>query len=85
MITAVYGKVDAWDVVFNGYGDQWQCTIPPDFTDGQYACSFVAENDAGETGFWTGILYITGGNNLCPRLVQDDIVAWMLPDIEKTI
>lgn len=85
MIKAVYGKVDAWDVIFKQSGDGWTCTVPPDWSDGQYACSFVAQSDWGALGYWTGILYITDGNTLCPRLQSDIFTAWLLPEPETVL
>lgn len=80
MIVSVYGKVDNSNVIFCKSDNGWACTVPADLEDGQYACSFIAESDYGAVGYWTGILYVTDGSVLCPRLVEDDIVIWLLPE-----
>lgn len=73
MITEVYGTCDDYEVVFRQEGGVWRCCIPPDWTDGQYVCEFYAITDAGVQGYWTGILYISAGDYLCPRLVEDEL------------
>lgn len=84
MITSVYGRCDEYDVIFKESGGKWRCCVPPDWTDGQYACEFYAQTDAGVIGYWTGILYISCGN-LCPHLEDDLFTVWMMPDAPASL
>lgn len=39
--------------------DTWECTVPPDLKDGQYALFLEATNEIGEKTYYTGELYMT--------------------------
>ena len=80
MITSVYGKCDEYDVIFKQYGGMWHCCVPPDWQDGQYVCEFYATTDAGVQGYWTGIVYISANDSICPKLVEDIFAVWVLPE-----
>lgn len=72
-VVRVYGTCDDWWVEFtNSGGDLWQCTVPVDTTDGQYACKFYAVDEEGDIGFWCGVLYISSGK-VCIELDDDPI------------
>lgn len=80
MITSVWGTCDNYDVIFKQSGGVWRCCIPPDWADGRYVCEFYATTDSGMIGYWAGILYISDGDAMCPELVADNIIVWLLPD-----
>ena len=40
---------------------EWECSVPPDMTDGVYACELTAENALGKLGYWVGFLYMSSG------------------------
>lgn len=61
-IIRLYGKADSYSIEFTNMGGGiWQTNIPPDLTDGQYAVTLTALNEAGEQSTWTGILYMCEG------------------------
>ncbi len=61
-IVRVYGTIDNREIEFSmGKNDEWQCNVPPDLSDGQYATEVIAMNSLGEYAYWTGILYMFGG------------------------
>lgn len=66
-IVRVYGKADNFDLEFTPTGgNEWECTIPPDMTDGQYATEIYALDSEGYFAYWTGILYMLKGRvHLC--------------------
>ena len=81
MITAVWGRADRFDVVFSlSEAGDWRVSVPPDLSDGQYATEIWAENDAGEQGYWTGILYMVDSILVCLELRDDPYSARLLPD-----
>ena len=72
-IVRVYGYCDDWQVEFSRVDEyRWSCQIPPDLTDGQYACQFYAVNDDDDIGFWCGVLYVSSGK-ICVTLSDDPI------------
>lgn len=81
MITAVWGRADGHNVVFqpSQRGDWW-VSVPPDLTDGQYAVEIWAENDAGEQSYWTGTLYMVDSVLVCLHLADDPYMVRLLPE-----
>ena len=69
----MYGTCDDWQVEFTYIGEGlWQCSVPIDITDGQYACKFYAVDMNGDIGFWCGVLYISSGK-VCLKIDDDPI------------
>lgn len=61
-IIRLWGKADSFDVEFTYKGGTlWQCDVPSDTEDGQYACEFWALNEQLEQAHWTGFLYVCNG------------------------
>jgi hypothetical protein len=60
-VIRVYGKADSYDIEFTPNGDKWEVDIPPDMTDGVYACQLTAIDELGECAYWVGELYMVGG------------------------
>ncbi|MBQ4347286.1 MAG: hypothetical protein IJC39_02425 [Firmicutes bacterium] len=78
-VIRVWGRADSFDLEFtllpNGIR---QAIVPPDTKDGQYAVQIFAMNEAGQTGSWTGILYMSGG--ICDiRLMKKALFGRFLP------
>ena len=72
-VVRVYGECDDWQVEFtNKAGNEWQCSVPADLTDGQYACQFYAVDEDGDIGYWCGVLYMSSGK-VCFSLDDDPI------------
>lgn len=84
-IIRVWGRADRFDIEFSridiNRDDQWEVSIPPDLSDGQYAVEIHAINRAGYTDFWTGILYMANGNLIYFRLYDSNYIVTMSPDI----
>lgn len=79
-IVRVWGRADEVDLVFRHIsGNDWAVNVPPDLSDGQYACEIHAENNYGERAMWTGILYMHCGN-ACLHLAPSRFVLWLLPE-----
>lgn len=77
-ITRVWGTADSYSMEFSRVGDteQWAFSgLPIDLTDAQYAVSIWAENDAGDIGYYAGILYINHGSYLM-RMIPQKFVLW---------
>lgn len=72
-VIRVYGVCDDWQVEFaNVKENLWQCSVPTDLTDGQYACKFYAVDDDGDIGLWCGVLYMSSGK-VCIEIEDDPI------------
>lgn len=81
MIVSVTGHADAFDLVFTlGTDGKWAVTVPPDLADGRYVCDIYVTNHVGDIAYWTGILYMTDGRFVCLNLLEDNIMAVLLPD-----
>lgn len=61
-VIRVWGKADNFDIEFKHMGGtKWQCDVPPDMKDGQYAVELRAMNEQFEQTYWTGFLYMCNG------------------------
>ena len=79
MITKLWGKADQFDLVFSNHGNnRWTAIVPADMEDGQYIVELYAEDDFGNLGYWTGILYISNSANVAVRIVADKFKLWMM-------
>jgi hypothetical protein len=78
MITRVWGKADGFALELTRSGGKWVIAVPPDVSDGQYAVELHALSSGGETGMWTGILYMSGG--VCVRLEFERFAGWLQPE-----
>lgn len=78
-IVRVWGRADEIDLVFRHIsGNGWAVNVPPDLSDGQYACEIHAENNYGERAMWTGILYMSAGV-CCLKINAQRYVLSLLP------
>lgn len=57
----LYGKADSFDIEFSRKGDKWETNVPPDLTDGVYACQLTAIDELGDYAYWVGELYMCQG------------------------
>ena len=80
MIVSMYGTCDGKDIVFqNVSGEQWQCIVPSDFSDGTYVVEIWAVTDTEFVIYTTAILYLCDAR--CVRLeLVDDIRVQLVPD-----
>lgn len=60
-VIRVFGRADSYDIEFTPKGDKWVVDIPPDMTDGVYACQLTAIDSNGESAYWVGELYMVDG------------------------
>lgn len=62
-IIRLWGTADKFEIEFdkNDATGQWDVTIPADLEDGHYVVELFAMNEYGETGYWTGVLYMLQG------------------------
>lgn len=60
-IIRVFGKADSFDIELSRKGDKWEVDVPPDITDGVYACQLTAINELGESAYWVGELFMCSG------------------------
>ena len=78
-IIKVWGRADAYALEYSLCPDGlWEVSVPPDLTDGQYAAEIWARNRCGETGYWSGFLFMHRGRAklyLIPRKYS----LWMQP------
>lgn len=82
-IVRLFGKADNLEVEFTKCKDGWwECNVPPDYADGQYAATFCAVNEYGETAYWTGELFMCNG--VCHVSFCDEKYRiWFKPDRYK--
>ncbi len=79
IIIRVWGKADNFEIEFtNTGGTAWECTVPPDLEDGQYAVEINAMNEHGETAYWTGILFMLQGTP-CLHIKPPKYLIWLKP------
>ena len=75
-VIRVWGNADSLSIEFTHVGGGiWQCQVPPDTKDGQYAAQISAINEFGETAYWTGILYMCSGV-CCFKLFPKPFLLW---------
>lgn len=62
-IIRLWGTADKFEIEFdlNPSTGRWDVTIPADLEDGHYVVELFAMNEFGETGYWTGVLYMLQG------------------------
>lgn len=61
-IIRVWGKADSFDIEFSKTeGGTWECSVPPDVSDGMYAVQIFAVNEFNEKASWSGFLYMCSG------------------------
>lgn len=62
-IIRLWGTADKFEIEFdkNDATGQWDVTIPADLEDGHYVVELFAMNEYGETGYWTGVLFMLQG------------------------
>lgn len=61
VVIRVWGIIDGVDVIFNQTSTLWWDVNVPFDADGEYICEIWAEDNNGETGYRTAILYIVDG------------------------
>lgn len=80
-IVRVWGTADSYSMEFSRIGNtnRWAFKgLPIDLTDAQYAVSIWAESDAGDVGYYAGILYINHGSYVM-RMIPQRFVLWRKP------
>ena len=62
-IIRLWGTADKFEIEFNKNTStgRWDVTIPADLEDGHYVVELYAMNEYGETGYWTGVLFMLQG------------------------
>lgn len=88
MVTRVWGRADSFELVFSPLGGSWEhwaASVPADLEDGQYIVELYCEDDGGNTGFWTGILYLNKSENVHVRIEADKFKLWLEADIEARL
>ena len=62
-IVRLWGTADKFDIEFdkNTVTGLWETQIPADLEDGHYVVELYAMNEYGETGYWTGVLFMLQG------------------------
>ncbi len=78
-IVRVWGKADSFDIEFTyEEGIRWECSVPPDISDGVYAAEIYAMNTLGETAHWCGELFMCNG--ICHLEIKDSpYMIWLRP------
>lgn len=82
-IIRVWGSADNIELELKQNNGRWVCSLPPDLVDGQYAVQLFAMRGNGETGMWTGVLYITNGIR-CLHLNKEKYTLWLIPEQIRT-
>lgn len=75
-IIRVFGKADSFDIELTRVGKLWEVDVPPDLVDGVYAVQLVAINEFGESGIWTGELFMCNGT-CCINFVDQPYRLWV--------
>ena len=76
-IVRVWGKADNFGIEFTHEGGtRWNCSVPPDTKDGQYAAEIWAINEFGELAYWTGELFMVNGV-CCLRFDDSPYRIWV--------
>lgn len=60
-VIRVFGKADSYDIEFTPKEGKWEVDVPPDMTDGVYACQLVAIDENDVHAFRVGELYMVKG------------------------
>lgn len=62
-IIRLWGTADNFDIEFDRdtVTGLWETQIPADLEDGHYVVELFAMNEYGETGYWTGVLFMLQG------------------------
>lgn len=75
MISVVHGRADGHELVLTPVGSEWQATLPPNLTDGQYVVTLTAADEAGNVSEYRGVLYLCAG--ICRLEMQREIPAFL--------
>lgn len=70
MITAVTGSADGHALVLTPAGSGWRAILPPDLADGQYVVTLTADDEAGNSADYRGVLYLCAG--ICKLALQPE-------------
>lgn len=79
-VIRLWGTADKFDIEFkkNSSTGRWDVTIPADLEDGHYVVELFAMNKYGETGYWTGVLFMLQGRP-CIHITPPKYVIWNIP------
>lgn len=83
-IVRLWGTADKFDIEFdkNPSTGLWDVTIPADLEDGHYVVELYAMNEYGETGYWTGVLFMYQGRPHI-HIKPPRFVIWSCPQAWK--
>ncbi len=82
-IIRVWGTADNIELELKNNDGRWECNLPPDLIDGQYAVQLFAMRGSGDIGMWTGVLYITNGIR-CLHLNKEKYTLWLMSEQIRT-
>ena len=83
MVTRVWGKADVFELVFSlSKSDHWEASVPADLEDGQYIIELYCEDDSGNMGYWTGVLYLCNADEIKVRIIADKFKIWLKSESE---
>lgn len=81
MIVSLVGRADNHTLVFTkSEGEQWEATVPTDFSDGTYIVELWATDDYGNVAYYTAILYIFDGRTTYLEILEDSFQVLILSD-----
>lgn len=80
MVTKLTGTVNGNIVIFKRIaGDKWQATVPRDLS-GVYIVDLLAEDAAGNEGYWARYILTVDLTALCVHLAPCPYTAELLPE-----
>lgn len=80
MVVKFEGSINGNDVIFEKKeGGLWETTVPSNLK-GMYTVALTATDEAGNSSFITGKLYVVDAERLCVHLILDEYYAEIIKD-----
>jgi hypothetical protein len=82
MVKKLYGKADNITIIFEKKdGDNWTAVVPSDLSDGMYIVALYAEDEAGNTSFFSKILLLADTKNISIVFIKQPFFGLLIKDI----
>lgn len=86
MIVSLTGKADNFTLVFTKQpNNKWAAEVPPNIETGRYIVELCAVDQAGNVGYWRGVLHMSQNQRVTLEILKEEYQAWLMNDVEIVI
>ena len=83
MIVSLTGKADNFELVFaKQQNNTWAAEVPPNIETGRYIVELYAVDQAGNVGYWRGVLHMSQNQRVTLEILTDEYQAWLMNDLQ---